>query len=211
LASRWAELAAIERRMEEDLRERPGSFTGAIEPLWLEKDPEDDLDVARRLDWVSVTRVLWQFFHGQRKRDLAPEIREAKAELERLVGAYADLPRGASRAREMANRRIEELETKIGVLEGQQEDLGKRWDELSAEFRRRYESLAIALEALDTDGEYRRKAEALRMVVDRMVCRFRYSDGKGKFAKSFLDSVEVIPVEGPSIQYYPNSTSPEPG
>ena len=162
LASRWAELAAIERRMEEDLRERPGPPTRSIDPLWLEKDPESDLDVARRLDWVSVTRVLWQFFHGQRKRDLAPEIREAEAELERLVGAYAGLPRGASRAREMANRRIEELETKIGVLEGQQEDLGKRWDELSAEFRRRYESLAIALEALQIDGEYRRKAEALR-------------------------------------------------
>jgi hypothetical protein len=196
--------------MEEDLRERPGPPTSAIEHLWLAEHPGDVLDVARRLDWVSVTRSLWEFFHGQRKRDLAPEIQAAEAELERLVGAYADLPRGASRAREMANRRIEELETKIGALKGQEEDLGKRWDELNAEFRRRYESLAIALEALDTDGAYRRKAEALRMVVDRMVCRFRYSDGKGKFAKSFLDSVEVIPVEGPSTQYYPNANSPVP-
>jgi DNA invertase Pin-like site-specific DNA recombinase len=211
LVSRWAELAAIERRMEEDLSEGPGPPTSAIEPLWLAKDPEDDIDVSRRLDWVSVTRSLWELFHGQRKRDLAPEIQGAEAELERLVGAYADLPRGASRAREIANRRIEELETKIGAIKGQQEDIGKRWDELSAEFRRRYESLAMALEALRIDSESRRKAEALRMVVDRMVCRFRYSDGKGKFAKSFLDSVEVIPVEGPSIQYYPNANSPEPG
>ena len=49
------------------------------------------------------------------------------------------------------------------------------------------------------------------MVVDRMVCQFPVFDGKGKFAKSFLDWVAVIPVEGPSIHYYPNATSPGPG
>ncbi len=87
------------RRMEEDLgkgREPPRQRSGCPGSA---KDPEDDLDVARRLDWVSVMRVSWQFFHGQRKRDLAPEIQGAEAELERLVCAYADL-REASRSRE---------------------------------------------------------------------------------------------------------------
>ena len=42
--------------------------------------------------------------------------------------------REPSRARKIANLRIEELETKIGAIKGQQEDMGKRWDELTASF-----------------------------------------------------------------------------
>ena len=82
------------------------------------KDPEHVIDVARRLDWVSVTRALWEFFHGQRNRHLAPEIQKLFRWSWNVSSAPTPTCREMPRARKMANRRIEEQETKIGAVQG---------------------------------------------------------------------------------------------
>src|SRR5205823_1971330 len=100
------------------------------------------------------------------------DIKAAESELGRLIDSYGDLPRGAKRAREMANARIEVLEARIDALRARQEDLGQRWDELRAEFLRSWEVTGAALEALKTEGTERRKAETLGRVVDKIICHF---------------------------------------
>lgn len=58
--------------------------------------------------------------------------------------------------------------------------------------------------------DYRRRAEALKPLIEKVVCHFRYSDVKAaNQPKSFLDRVEVFPVVGDPWTYSPNGTSPE--
>ena len=206
LARKWAELAAIERRMAGDLEARLRIAPSSPGTLFFEADPEKLRDIGGYMKLADAFRDIWGIYHGRWAPDVEREIGSVESELARLVDSYGDLPRGAKRAREMANARIEDLEARIGALRAQQEDLGRRWDELQAEFLRAWEATGEALQALKTEGAQRRKAEALGKVVDKIICHFRHDDTKGRSAKSLLEMVEILPAEGSSVKYYPNAS-----
>ena len=211
LARKWAELAAIERRMAGELGAKFRFEPSRAGTLFFEEDPEKLRDMTSYMTLAGAFRDIWGIYHGLPSPEVEGKIVAAESELARLVDSYGDLPKGAKRARELANARVEDLEARINALRAEQEDLGQRWDDLQADFLRTWEATGAALEALKTEGAHRRKAEAFGKVVDKIICHFKHDDSKGRSAKSFLEIVEVLPAEGLSVKYYPNAASPERG
>lgn len=76
------------------------------------------------------------------------------------------------------------------------------YDHISAEVARRSEALAYAAALAEATGP--KRAEALRKVVERIVCHFRYTPGK-----SFLDSLEIYAVSGDKV-CFTNGIKPGP-
>ncbi len=69
----------------------------------------------------------------------------------------------------------------------------------------RRKALNHALTVLGRKGCGSQKTEALRAVVSKIVCNFRYTgqDGKPTAKKSFLDTVKIVSVSGDSISFRP--------
>jgi hypothetical protein len=86
------------------------------------------------------------------------------------------------------------------------------WDNVKGELRDRREALDNAEAILGGEGADRQKTEALRKVIDKIVCNFRHTgkDGKPTAKKSFLDTVEIVAVSGESYTCR-LLTSPGPG
>jgi hypothetical protein len=124
--------------------------------------------------------------------DLIRQLEALDLEHSRLVENYANLP--GKLAEEKANARIEALEAEIEAVRAKLEPLDLKAQAIRADLERLDEAVAQARKALAGD-ESRRKAEAVRWVVRRIVCRFgreRY----GKQERSTLLEVRIEPFEG---------------
>jgi hypothetical protein len=76
------------------------------------------------------------------------------------------------------------------------------YQRLRAELDARREGLAKAKATIGKAGAERQKADALRGVVDKIVCHFRYVQKKGtKHVNSHLDRVEIVSVAGESLSF----------
>jgi DNA invertase Pin-like site-specific DNA recombinase len=130
----------------------------------------------------------------QGRPELQRQIRERETELDKLIEDYRGLP---PKVRERVNQKMETLQDEIDGLRAQLVDLREPWARLCEETKDRAEAFDSAYRAMDTGASYRQKAEALRGVVDRVVCYFRYTNRDGSpSVKSTLDRVEIIPLEG---------------
>lgn len=130
-----------------------------------------------------------------------PEIDRALAAkektLEEMLEGFRTL---SSRLRERANRQMETLLDEIETLNRQRQDLRMPWDSICNETRQRVEAMELAAQSFGSNDNWQ-TAEALRGVIDRIVCHFRYTgkSGESTKAKSFLDSVEIYPAGGTPV------------
>ena len=122
-------------------------------------------------------------------------IQAKEDELDKMVVDYRGL---SETARSRANAIIDAEQAEIDGLRRQAKDLRVPWDNLKAELKGRRKALDDAEAIIGKRCDGRRKTEALRGVIDRIVCHFRYTgqDGKPTAKKSFLDSVEIVSVSG---------------
>jgi DNA invertase Pin-like site-specific DNA recombinase len=126
------------------------------------------------------------------RADLTKQIEALDQEHSRLVEGYADLP--GKLAREKAKVRIEALEAEIEAVRVKLEPLDLKVQAIRADLERLDEAVVQARKSLAGD-ESRRKAEAVRRVVRRIVCRFERKL-YGKQYRSTLVEVRIEPVEG---------------
>jgi len=140
---------------------------------------------------------------------LEKAIQAKEAELDRMLEDFRTL---SPKLRERANAKMEALQADIDAIRRKMEDLRVPWGKVQAELTARRKALDNALVILGKQGADRQKTEALRGVIDRIVCHFRYVDQHGKPmpVKSFLESVEIIPVSGEAVTFR-SETSPGPG
>ena len=140
---------------------------------------------------------------------LEAQIQEREAELDRMVEDFRSL---SPKMRDRANARMEALQAEIDSRKQAISDLRVPWETLKEELKSRRKALNHALTVLGRKGCGSQKTEALRAVVSKIVCNFRYvgNDGKPTAKKSFLDTVKIVSVSGDSISFRP-LPAPGPG
>ena len=145
---------------------------------------------------------LYRFVHERQRRDVKQQLSEKEAEFSRLFSQFKRLTN--SRAIDQANQEMGELDVQIMNLKSQLEPLDLTTKDAFQEVQR----LAVASKQAQTalsDSNFRRRAEALRGVVDRIVCHFKVNDTKASNQpKSLLESVEILPLIGQPLICYPN-------
>ncbi|MCX7428985.1 MAG: recombinase zinc beta ribbon domain-containing protein, partial [Planctomycetia bacterium] len=136
-------------------------------------------------------------------RHVRPQIEKAVAakesELESLLDSFAGL---SPKLKERANRRGEALQEEIDALKRDLGNLRITWDRIKEDLRQRKAALDHAVSTLNEEGRHRQKAEAVRTVVDRIVCHFQSHGNRHK-----LTRIEVAASEDGAIQ---PRTFPEP-
>ncbi|HEY7315211.1 MAG TPA: recombinase family protein [Gemmataceae bacterium] len=145
----------------------------------------------------------------RRRVELNKQLAAKEAELDRLVEQYAGLR--SEMARERANRKMEAMEQEILGLREQIAPLDARVEGLHEELMTLEQRIAEAREALAGDSN-RRKAQAIRTVIRRIVCKFQHVQA-GSLKRSVLTEVRIEPVEGATIVvstgHRPSSPRPE--
>lgn len=123
--------------------------------------------------------------------EVEAEIAAKEAELDSMLASFSRL---TPALQDRANAKMKALQDEIEALRSEIEDLSVPYREACKEAALRQQALRHALDVADDDGPAR--AEALRSVVDRIVCNFRYGG-----VKSIIDSVEIFPVSGDSLSF----------
>ena len=119
---------------------------------------------------------------------LEKALKEKEAELDAQLDAYRDLP---PRLKERAVQRMKALQDEIDDLRGDLKNLRIPWDRLRADLAARREAQKRATATLNQEGHFRQKTEALKCVVDKIVCHFKGTR---------LDSVEMVPAEDAAVR-----------
>lgn len=139
---------------------------------------------------MSIER-LYDALYSRAKPRIEKEIAEKEAELEALLDGFAGL---SPKLKERANTRGEALQKAIDALRRDLVNLRIPWERLQADLVARKEALDRTTATLNQEGHFRQKAEALKTIIDRIVCHF----GKGK--RSTLKSIEVYAPEDAAIR-----------
>jgi hypothetical protein len=119
---------------------------------------------------------------------LEKALKEKEAELDAQLDAYRDLP---PRLKERAVQRMKALQDEIDALRADLGNLRIPWDRLRADLAARREALKRATATLNQEGHFRQKTEALKCVVDKIVCHFKGTR---------LASVEMVPAEDAAVR-----------
>jgi DNA invertase Pin-like site-specific DNA recombinase len=134
---------------------------------------------------------------------LNARIKAKREEIEELVERFALLPKTAHAALETASVKVSDLQAELDALAGEAAPLTERFDAIVDRIRGFGENLRGAEDAL-TSHDNRRKAEAVRKVVGKVVLQFRHYEHQttdrrstGRLIpKSTLDAVEIHPCVG---------------
>lgn len=152
---------------------------------WAKANHERNQIWARMADTVTEWGDDWwnieKFYQPSNSPELVEEIEAKEAELDEMLAGFFRL---SPALQDRANQRMEGLQAEVAALREQVEDLTAPWEEVSAEAHSRSEAMGMALAITNETGP--RKAEALKGVVDKIVCHFRYQG-----IKSIIDSVEI--------------------
>jgi hypothetical protein len=137
-------------------------------------------------DWWNIEK----YYQPSDCPELLTEIESKEAELDEMLAGFFKL---SPALQQRANERAEALQAEIDSLREQVEDLTAPWLEVSHEAHKRSEAMQYAASLSEQTGP--KRAEALRSVIDRIVCHFRYTKGN----RSMIDAVEVVPVSGDTL------------
>ncbi|MBN2021587.1 MAG: recombinase family protein [Pirellulales bacterium] len=140
---------------------------------------------------VSV-ESLYDTLYSTVKPTIEKTIAEKEAELEALLDGFSGL---SPRLKERANQRGEAIQKEIDALKRDLADLRIPWERLQANLKARQEALERATTTLNQEGIFRQKAEVLRTVIDRIVCRFSRS---GK--RCTLKSIDVYAAKEGAVR-----------
>jgi len=135
---------------------------------------------------MSVER-LYDALYTQAKPRIEKAIRQKESEIESVLDGFAGL---TPAMKDRVNKRLEAHQKELERLQRDLVDLRLPWESLCAELAARRKALEQTTKTLNQEGHFRQKAEALRIVIDKIVCTF---DG------TTLDSIQVVSAEGPSL------------
>ena len=162
-------------------------------------DTVDLTDEARAYQGVCCDMLSFEAEHGETGNydeiysrvlpQVHADLAAKNAELDNLIESYANLPKAVQHK---INGKLELLQAEIDDLERQTVNLRIPRDEAYSMLQRRKQEALEAIQAINTDIEYRAMTEALRLVIDRIVLHHRYSPA----GKSILEFVEIVPVSG---------------
>ena len=130
-----------------------------------------------------------QLFKGQRNQ-LQAKLDQLETEHTKLTAAWAELP--TQRSKGKAKLRLEELETEIEGIESQLKNHADDYAEAVAEARRLGAQWEEAQAALQSEGNARRKADAVRRVVSKIVAHFEPTGKRNPTSR--LVSWEFVPA-----------------
>lgn len=150
-------------------------------------------------EWWNAWLNISQAYEPPTRPDVEAEIDAKESELDSMLSGFARL---SPALQDRANAKMEALQGEIDALRAEIEDLSIPYRDACKEVATRQHALRHALSVRDESGPAR--AEALRSVVDRVVCNFRYQG-----VKSIIDSVEIFPVSGDAL-CFTVETSPGP-
>jgi hypothetical protein len=136
---------------------------------------------------------------------LAEEVERLEAEHDGLMKQWADLP--TPRAKEKAKERFAALEARIAELRRQQEDVAEvvasHYREMN-DLQRAIDDAKLAMKAEADERALRRRAEALRGVIQRIECTFtatgQTGGGWGK-KTARLAAVTIYPLVGEAAEF----------
>jgi hypothetical protein len=134
---------------------------------------------------------LYDALYSRAKPRIEKAIAEKGAELEALLDGFAGL---SPKLKERANKRGEALQKEIDALQRDLADLRVPWERLQADLLARQEALERATATLNQEGNFRQKAEALKTVIDRIVCNF----SRGK--RCTLKSIDPYAAEDGAVR-----------
>jgi len=142
---------------------------------------------------------IYEMFYDWRSSSLAEKIKGKQAELESMVDAFPKLT--SALAIEVANNKMSALEAELIALKEQNEPLARQLDKLYDEIAFTKIRLIDARKVMAGKDD-RKKTEALVGVIDRIVCYFRHTPGKGRQPTSVLERVEIIGATGDTSASY---------
>ena len=120
------------------------------------------------------------------------QLKKLEQEHDELTDSVLRLPSGAKRAIEKTNTRIMELEGKIKEAEDQLTDWSSQLMDAMQEVRKQFEAWQAAYAAVTGDESHRRRAAAIRKVIERIVCHF--ADTGMTHPKRWLSRIEIMPA-----------------
>jgi len=135
---------------------------------------------------------IYDLLYKKVKPRIEKTIAEKEAELDALLDGFAGL---SPKLIERANKRGEALQRDIDRLQRDLVDLRVPWEWLKTDLKARQEALQRATTILNQEGRFRQKAEALKTVVDRIVCYFSKSG-----RRCTLESIELYAAEDGAIR-----------
>jgi DNA invertase Pin-like site-specific DNA recombinase len=156
---------------------------------------------------VSIYKMILR----QRKPELERQLAKLDEQHTALVDRMLSLSPRAKVANKKVNDRIVAVEVEMERTRGELEDASVQFDEIINEMTERKAAIQSARKAIRNDSAYRRKTELVSRVIDRIVCHFRDTDGRGNKPRSKLTKVAIFPVGGDSATFYPNGITPAKG
>jgi DNA invertase Pin-like site-specific DNA recombinase len=171
-----------------DFRDAMFAAANAYSRMWVRAaaaDPE--------LEWGGdaepIEALYRQVFSDERQKAQA-QLDQLEREHSRTVETWHELP--TPKAKEKAKARLTELEAEIAELEGQVRNHADDYHEAMREVDRMGENWQAARRAIDTDASARRKAEAVRRVISRIVLTFEPTGRRRP--SSIMTGWEILPV-----------------
>jgi DNA invertase Pin-like site-specific DNA recombinase len=141
----------------------------------------------------GTTESAYALLHERIRPALEKSIAEKEAELEALLDGFAGL---SPLLKERANRRGEALQEEITALRRELVDLRGPLDAWRRELETRRAALDKAQSSLTMEGQFRQKADALRPVIERIVCQFN-SDGRCRLQMVQVNPGAPLPQQAP--------------
>lgn len=151
---------------------------------------------------------LYIYVQQERVPNLRAELSRLDSEHSRLTERVLRLPETATGAIDKTNGQILALESRMHEIRCELDDLSCELHLLLGELAMRQRALQRAKEAIQDDSSHREKSELVGSVLEKVVCHFRDTNGRGNQPRTTLDSVEVFPVVGDPVLRFPNGNKP---
>jgi DNA invertase Pin-like site-specific DNA recombinase len=162
-----------------------------LDGVWLEMLAFVDTHLpskARRKAHRMNVETAYSLVYDKVKPQLEKQVADKEREIEVILDGFAGL---TPKMKNRVNKRLEALQEEIDALRQDLWDLRVPWENLREDLSSRREALERTTATLNQEGRFRQKAEALRTVIDKIVCRFKGNR---------LESIEVIPAEDAAVR-----------
>jgi DNA invertase Pin-like site-specific DNA recombinase len=145
--------------------------------------PANDVDVLVSLYRSVVAGESW---------DYQTELDRLQDEQAEMLETLAKIPTSAVRALAKVQDQIAENDQKISDVEASLSDVSDRFQEARLQAARLHSNWVRAADALESETEARRKAEALGQVVEKVIVTFRPSGKRNPVG--YVERIEVVPA-----------------
>ena len=165
----------------------------------------DEEEVSRLTKKRKGIKEIYGVLYERFRPEWEASIKEKETALDKMLDDYRGL---SPTLRERLNAKMEALQAEIIALKLRLSDLRTPWNNLIDELTGRRKAVDHAVKTLGKEKNGRQKTEALRGVVKEIRCTFKHAirkettkSGKPNMGKSYLETVEIVPVSGDSVSF----------